>query len=232
MRSCWVELTAEDGSPYDAYLCLPPTGTGPGLVLFQEIFGVNTHIRAVAQQYADDGFVVLAPDVFWRQQKRVELGYEGAERQTALGFVNGMDHGTIAGDIFSYVRALRARPEVTGKVGAFGFCLGGRLSYIAAAMAEVDFAGCYYGGGIHTQLDLAARITCPIQFHYGLQDSHISKEMTDQIELAFANHPHAEFHYYPAAGHGFNCWARSAYHQPSAVLAHAHTLRAMARHLL
>jgi carboxymethylenebutenolidase len=223
MNSQWIDIAATSGGKYGAYLSLPPAGKGPGIVLFQEIFGVNRHIRAVADQYALDGFVVLAPDLFWREAPRVELGYEGADRERALQLMKGADPKLLAEDIKTSVAALRARPELAGKAGAIGYCMGGRLAYIAAATAGVDAAVCYYGGGIQDQLDRAASIKCPIQFHYGAKDTAIPMEAVEKVKAAFTGKK-AQFWIYPDAGHGFNCWDRSAYHAPSAALAHGRTL--------
>ncbi len=220
----WIHVAAHDGGTYDAYLCLPPGGSGPGLVLFQEIFGVNRHIRVVAEQYALDGFVVLAPDVFWRQAPRVELGYAGADMERARALVGAADRDALAEDVKTTVAALRARPEVKGKVGAFGYCMGGRLSFVAAATAGVDSAVCYYGGGIQDQLELAEQITCPIMFHYGETDANIPPAAVEKVKSAMAGH-RAEVHVYPGAGHGFNCWDREAYYPPAAALAHGRTLQ-------
>lgn len=236
MKTQWIDIDAADGSGrYGAYLALPPApgpgGASPGLVLFQEIFGVNAHIRAVAEQYAMDGFVVLAPDVFWRQAPRVELGYEGADRDRAMALMKSAEPKQLVADIAASVGALRARPEVgASKVGAVGYCLGGRLAYLAAATAGVDAAVCYYGGGIQDQLDLAPRVACPVQFHYGGDDSHIPPAAVEQVKAAFAGKP-AEFHVYPGAQHGFNCWARGAYDAPSAALAHGRSVAFLAERL-
>ena len=109
--------------------------------------------------------------------------------------------------------------------------MGGRLAYVAAATAGVDAASCWYGGGIHNQLDLAPRIACPIQFHYAAEDPHIPPEAVEKVKAAFAGRD-AEFHVYPGANHGFNCWARGSYDLPSAMLAHGRTLQFFATHLL
>jgi carboxymethylenebutenolidase len=227
MTSQWIDVAATSGGKYGAYLSLPPAGNGPGLVLFQEIFGVNRHIRAVADQYALDGFVVLAPDLFWRDAPRVELGYEGADRERALVLMKGADPKLLAEDIKTTVAALRARPELAGKVGAVGYCMGGRLAYIAAAMAGVDAASSFYGGGIQDQLDRVASISCPMQFHYGAKDTAIPMEAVEKVKAAFAGKK-AEFWIYPDAGHGFNCWDRSAYHAASSALSHGRTLAFLA----
>ena len=223
MTSQWIDIAAAGGGKYGGYLSLPPLGKGPGLVLFQEIFGVNRHIRAVADQYALDGFVVLAPDLFWREAPRVELGYEGADRERGIALMKGADPKQLAEDVKTTVAALRARPEVTGKVGAVGYCMGGRLAYAAAVIANVDAASCFYGGGIQDQLDRVASIRCPIQFHYGAKDTGIPMEAVEKVKAAFAGKK-AEFWIYPDAGHGFNCWDRAAYHAPSAALSHGRAL--------
>ena len=214
----WIDIAPG----FAGYLALPPAGRGPGLVLFQEIFGVNEHIRAVAEQYALDGFVVLAPDVFWRQAARVELGYEGDDRQRAMTLMQGYagNPGQVQDDLSATVAALRARPETAGaRIGAFGYCMGGRLAYLAAATTAIDAAVAFYGGGIQGQLDRAAAVRCPMQFHYAGHDDHIPPAAVDSVRQAFAGRA-AEFHVYAGAMHGFNCWARASYHAPSAALAH------------
>ena len=227
IRTEWIDIAPG----FAGYLARPPAGDGPGLVLFQEIFGVNAHVRAVAEQYALDGFVVLAPDMFWRQAPRVELGYEGAERQRAVALMGQQQPDDLAADIAASVAALRARPETAGrKVGAIGYCMGGRMAYTAAALAGVDAAVAYYGGGIHKQLELAPRIACPIQFHYAGHDDHIPPEAVQSVRDAMAGKP-AEVHVYPGSMHGFNCWARASYHAPSAALAHGRSLAFLAASL-
>lgn len=226
IRTSWVPITPG----FEGYLALPPTGRGPGLVLWQEIFGVNAHIRAVARQYALDGFVVLAPDTFWRQAPRVDLGYEGADRERAFSLMQGYAPEQARSDIGAAVRALRQRPEVSGAVGSIGYCMGGRLAYLSAATAGVDAAVAYYGGGIQTQLDLAAGIGCPVQFHYAERDDHIPLDAVERVRQAMQG-KEAEVHVYPGAQHGFNCWARASYDAASAALAHGRALAFLARWL-
>ncbi len=223
-RGRW--LTLADG--FSGYLALPPSGSGPGLLLFQEIFGVNAHIRAVAEQYALDGFVVLAPDLFWRSAPKVDLGYEGEDRQRAFGLMQGYTADAALADIRTSAQALRARAEVgDARVGAIGYCMGGRMAYLAASELKLDAAVAYYGGGIHQQLQRASSVSCPVQFHYAGHDDHIPAEAVDSVRQAFASKP-AEVHVYPGALHGFNCWARAAYHAPSAARAHGRSLSFLA----
>ena len=223
----WLPIDGADGR-FDAYLALPPAGRGPGLLLLQEIFGVNAHIRGVAEQYALAGFVVLAPDLFWRQGARIELGYEGEDRERAFALMKTVQPEQVLADLQASVQALREAPECTGRVGAIGYCMGGRLAYTAAALCGVDAAVAYYGGGIQNQLDLAPRVGCPIQFHYGERDDHIPPAAVEAVRGAMAG-KEAEVHLYPGALHGFNCWARASYDPASAALAHGRSLAFLAR---
>lgn len=222
IQTSWVDIPSDAG-PFAGYLALPPGGRGPGLMLLQEIFGVNPHIQAVAEQYALAGFVVLAPDLFWRDATRIALGYEGADRERAYALMKNIQPATVLPDLQATLAALKAVPGFTGKVGALGYCMGGRLAYAAAAKLPLDAAVAYYGGGIQNQLNLAASVACPMQFHYAEQDAHIPPEAVDAVKAAMAGKP-AEFHVYPGALHGFNCWARASYHAGSAALAHGRSL--------
>jgi len=208
---------------FAGYLALPPGGRGPGLLLWQEIFGVNEHIRCVAEQYALAGFVVLAPDTFWRQAPRVELGYTGDDYARAISLMQGYAGADALADIGAALQSLRARPEVGGKVGSIGYCMGGRLAYLTAATTDVDCAVPFYGGGIHGQLDRATAIRCPLQLHYAEQDNNIPLAAVEQVRTALPP-PRHELHVYPGAHHGFNCWARASYHAGSAALAHGRAL--------
>lgn len=233
MNSRWIDLQTANGETFSAYLSLPPAGHGPGIVLVQEIWGVNEHIRAVADQYAQDGYVVLAPDVFWRLSPRVDLAYDDAGSQQAFGYYQQVDTALAASDVAAAVAALRAMPQVTGKVATLGFCLGGQLAFRAAAQSQADAAVCYYGGGIHQHLALAEQLTMPILFHYAQQDAHITQDIVAQVKQAFAGKSNAQFYDYPGADHGFNCWGRAKmYNQRAAALAHGRTLQFLAEQLV
>src|SRR3984957_12709160 len=160
--SRWIDIPAGNDS-FQGYLALPKGGKGPAVIIIQEIFGVNSHIRAVAEQYAQDGYVALAPDIFWRTQPRVELTYAGADRDKGIEILQKTDVGLAVADIGATAKALRALPEVTGKVAAIGYCFGGRLAYLAAAQGTIDLGVAYYGGGLQTQLDKAEAIKVPMQ---------------------------------------------------------------------
>lgn len=231
MNAHWIDIVTDQGETFAGYLSLPPTGRGPGLVLIQEIWGVNDHIRTVADQYALDGYVVLAPDVFWRQEPRVDLPYDEAGSAKALALLQRVDAAQAAMDMANTVDTLRGRPELDGKVAVLGFCFGGQLAYRVAAAGKADVAVVYYGGGIQQHLDLVDRITQPILFHHAGRDHRISASAVAEVKARFAGRTNAIFFDYPAAEHGFNCWARPVYQQPSAVLAHGRTLLFLAEHL-
>lgn len=227
----WIEIDAGSGERYDGYLALPRAGKGPGVIIVQEIFGVNAHIRSVAEQYALAGYVVLAPDIFWRSERRVELGYEGADRDKALALVKGIDVEKTVADLGAAANTLRALPEVTGKIGAVGFCFGGQLAYLMAARGAVDAAVAYYGGGIQNKLDEADKVQAPILFHYAERDHSIPQTAIAQVKQRFAGRTNAQFHDYPGVEHGFNCSDRSAYDQHASALAHGRTLEFLSSNL-
>jgi carboxymethylenebutenolidase len=232
VKSRWIDIEGTQGEKFSGYLSLPPSGSGPGIVLVQEIWGVNEHIRAVADQYALDGYVVLAPDVFWRLEPRVDLDYDEAGTAKAFELYQKVDTAQAAADVASALSTLRKMPEVTGKVATLGFCLGGQLAYRAAAIGQPDASVAYYGGGIDQHLDVADKITMPIMFHYAQQDSHIPQAAVQLVKERFAGKSNATFFDYPNTDHGFNCWGRSGmYNQRAAALAHGRTLQFLAQHL-
>jgi carboxymethylenebutenolidase len=224
MNSRWIDIDTNNGNAFRGYLSLPPKGSGPGIVLIQEIWGVNSHIRAVADQYALDGYVVLAPDVFWRLKPGVDLTYDDAGSAQAFDYKEKLDFPLAVQDLTKAVKLLRGMPEVTGGVASVGFCMGGLLSYLCAANAGVDAAVCYYGGGIHTQLDQAGKITCPILLHFAEKDRFIPKSAIDAVKATFANSKNAVIETYPDVDHGFNCWERPSYNQKASAVAHGLSL--------
>ena len=231
MHPTWIEVKAADGGTLNAYLSLPPAGKGPGLLLIQEIFGVNDHIRAVADQYAMDGYTVLAPDVFWRQEPGIQLGYGATEFAKGLQLLKSADLAQCTRDLADALHHLRAHPACDGKVASLGYCMGGRLSYHVAAETDVDAAVCYYGGGIHTALDVAPKIRAPILFHFAEQDHFIPPAAVEAVRATFEGRDNVMFEVYSGADHGFNCWARSSYDQTASALARGRTLAFLATNL-
>jgi carboxymethylenebutenolidase len=219
----WIEIDSADGK-FGAYLAIPHTRKGPGIVLIQEIFGVNEHIRSVAEQYAADGYLVIAPDLFWRNGHRIELGYDEAGWKRAVELMNATDVGKAQTDIELAIDALKAQPGLDGGIASIGYCFGGLLSYHTAANGLVDVAIAYYGGGIQNQLDRADEIEVPLLMHFGEQDSHIPLEAVEKIAERFDTNDYVEIVVYPEAEHGFNCSHRDSYNQRAAAEAHGNTL--------
>jgi carboxymethylenebutenolidase len=185
----------------------------------------------MADQYAADGYVVLAPDIFWRAEPHVDLGYVGADRDKAIGIMQRTDFSKILKDVGATAQTLRTLPEIDGKIASIGYCLGGRVAYHSAASAFVDAAVAYYGGGIQNQLERAAEIKIPILFHYAEEDSSIPLSAVGEVKQRFTGRDNAEFHVYKGAHHGFNCPYRTAYQQHASALAHGRTLVFLANHL-
>ncbi|MEO6918799.1 MAG: dienelactone hydrolase family protein [Collimonas sp.] len=226
----WIDIEAADGT-FGAYLAIPHTGKGPGIVLLQEIFGVNEHIRSLAEQYAADGYVVLVPDLFWRVDKRIELIYDDAGWARAVELMKATDVTKAQTDIALTVAALKAQPSLDGKLAVIGYCFGGMLAYNTAANGLVDAAIAYYGGGIQNQLQRADEINVPLLMHFGAADSHIPLDAVQKIAERFEDNDDVEVHVYPGAEHGFNCSHRSSYNQRAAAEAHGNSLTFLSDHL-
>ena len=224
MSTSWISVNAENGQSFDAYLSLPPTGKGPGLLLIQEIFGVNEHIQAVADQYAADGYTVIAPDIFWRMEPRLSLGSDQDGFEKGLAMLGQLDLAAAGRDLKACVKVLRQHAACTGRVGSVGFCMGGLLSFIAAAEAGVDTAVCYYGGGIHQHLDKAAKIKAPLLFHFAEKDGYIPQSAVASVRTAFAGRDNVRVIVHPKVDHGFNCWRRPAWDQVTAARARGQSL--------
>lgn len=231
MHSQWIDIPAQDGNRFRGYLALPPAGHGPGIVLIQEIFGVNDHIQAVADQYALDGYVVLAPDLFWRSEPGVKLGYDESGWERAFGLMQALDFDLAVDDLRRTAETLRGRDDCSGRVASVGYCMGGVLSFLSAANAGVDAAVCYYPGGIVKRLGQADRIQCPTLFHFAEEDEHIDSDAVAAVQQKMAEVGGAQIETYPGVDHGFNCWARPMYNQPASALAHGRSLVFLANNL-
>ncbi len=224
MAGKWIDIKAADGGTFRGYLAVPASGKGPGIVLCQEIFGINAYIREVADYYAEEGYVVLAPDLFWRLEKNVDLGYSETDWKKAFDFLQRLDMDKCMDDITATVRTLRARPEVAGKVGALGFCLGGRLAYLAAARSGVDCAVGYYGVTIEKYLNEAANIKVPLVLHFAAEDKYAPPEAVAQIKAAFTGRPEIEIYNYPGVDHAFARTGGMHYDRPAHMMAHSRSI--------
>lgn len=220
---------------FDAFCAVPAGGRGPGILLFQEIFGINDNMRSLAARLADAGYVVLVPDMFWRISRRFEVNDESGMGD-AFAMVQKLDFARAEEDISSAHAHLLGLPECDGRVGAVGFCLGGGLAFAAAVGSRVDGRGpdavvCYYGSAINDMLGRVERLECPALFHYGERDPYIPAEKIAEVENAVAGRPGVEFYRYDA-GHAFsNEDAPSMYDARAAAEAWPRTLDFFARNL-
>lgn len=219
-----ISVRAADGGTFNAYLAVPESGSGPGLVLLQEIFGVNRHIRELADRYAEEGYVTIAPDLFWRIQPGVELDYSDDGIKKAFDYYGRFDVDQAIKDVADTIEALRATAECNGRVGAIGFCLGGLLAYLTAARCNVEASVGYYGVGIETKLNEAGAIRCPMVLHFGGEDRFVPSEAREAVAAAFEGRDDIEICTYPDADHAFNNPVRPSYDRFAASLAHSRTI--------
>jgi carboxymethylenebutenolidase len=224
-----VTLTSADGQTFDAYVA-QPTGKAKGaVVVLQEIFGVNSHIRSVADGYAAAGYLAVAPATFARVQTGVELGYTEADMGSGFGLKNAVEALPAPGVLQDIQAAVNyAAQQSGGKVAVLGFCWGGLLTWRSACLLQgVSAAVPYYGGGVTTPEEVARSPKCPVMAHFGDQDHWIA---LDGVEAFKAAHPKAQVHVY-AANHGFNCDQRGSFNAPAAQLARERTLVFLAQHI-
>ena len=215
-----VHLTANDGHELEAYVARPEGEPIAGLVIVQEVFGINTHIRSVTDGYAKDGFLAIAPALFDRYERGVELGYEGADMQKAMSFARKLDIDAAVRDTAAALDYVRNQ---TGKkCGVIGYCLGGTLAWLAATRLKADAAVGYYGGRI--EMFASEQPQSPVMLHFGKEDEHIPKEKVDTVAQA---HPEVEIYWYDNAGHGFNRQGSEA----PAKLARARSVEFLKKHL-
>jgi carboxymethylenebutenolidase len=231
----WEQIKAHDGGTFEAFCAIPESGRGPGMLVFQEIFGVNENIRGLSERLAEAGFVALAPDMFWRIEPRFERKDESGFAD-AMAMIGKFDQASGVADINSAFNHLLAMPECTGKAGGVGFCLGGTLTYAMAATARADGKGpdaavSYYGSGVNDMLAMADTIECPIMFHYGDRDPFIPQEAVAAVEGALGSRPNVTFHHYDA-GHAFSNWdAPSMYDETASAEAWTRTIDFLKHHL-
>jgi carboxymethylenebutenolidase len=219
----FVKLRAADGHELGAYVALPAGEPMAALVVIQEIFGVNAHIRSVADGYAKDGFLTVAPALFDRIQPGVDLGYEGEDVQTARAMIPKFDFAKAVEDIQAAVEF--AASASGSNVGVIGYCLGGTLAWLSATRLRPTAAVGYYSGNIGRFATETP--ACPVMLHFGREDAHIP---VSEVEKVHAAHPEVEIYWYDA-GHAFNCEPRANYNAAAAKEARERSLEFLKKHL-
>ncbi len=227
-----ITINAFDGGEFDAYLALPTSQRGPGIVLLQEIFGVNQDMRSIADWYAARGFVVLCPDLFWRQQPGIQLTDQtNAEWARAFELYKGLDEAKAVDDAGATLEFLRQHPACTGKVGAVGFCLGGKLAYLLAVRQQPDCSVGYYGVGIEKALDEITNLSGALLLHIAEQDQFCSPAAQAAMHAALEGNANITLHDYAGQDHAFARVGGAHYNAGAAELANLRTLEFFTRHL-
>ncbi len=219
-----VRLHAADGHELGAYVAKPEGTPKAALVVVQEAFGVNHHIRSVADRFAGEGYLAVAPALFDRYERGFEVGYDTAGMERAMALMPKLNMEWAAADVLAAVEY--ARDEYKTRVGVVGFCLGGSMAWVAALQMPVSVAVGYYGGYVVRFKD--AEPKAPVMLHFGREDDHIPQSDVQAIEAA---HPEVPVFVYDGAGHGFSCDERASYNEAVAKQAWGRTLGFLNEHL-
>src|SRR5271154_1361426 len=218
-----IDIDSPDGT-FKAYIARPAKLPAPAVIVLQEVFGVNADIRATCDEFAAQGFIAMAPDLFWRQEPGVDLNVRSEEDwQHGLRLYGAFNRDSGAKDIMETVRTAVELPESTGKVALLGYCLGGLMVFITAARYEVDAAVAYHGGDTEKYLSEVDGLEAPLLMHLGEEDEFISKAAQAEIKAALAKKPNATVYSYPGQRHAFSRHNGAHYNAAAAVLANGRT---------
>jgi carboxymethylenebutenolidase len=217
---------------FDAYIARPAESPAPVVIVVQELFGVNADVRATCDELAAQGFIAIAPDLFWRQEPGVDLSVTSeADWQHGLRLYAAYDRDAGVKDIMETVRTAVELPESTGRVGLQGYCLGALLAFIAAARYEVDAAVAYQGGDTEKYLGEVGGLDAPLLMHLGEEDEFISKAAQAEIKAALAKKSNATVYSYPGQRHAFSRHNGLHYNAAAAALANRRTSEFLNQHL-
>jgi carboxymethylenebutenolidase len=226
-----VPVPRGDDGDMPLHVWIPGAGSGPGVLLIQEIFGVGPYIRAVAERLCDAGYVVAAPEVFWRFAPGWEAGHDEAGLNDSMAQVAAMDPVLAASDCTAALGSLAELDEVSGKPGVIGFCLGGTLAWVVAAAGDPAVCVSYYGSGVPGMLDLMDSVSCPTLFHFGNADAYIPNEGVEAVNAAIAGRPGFVLNV-ENAGHAFdNHESEMFWNESAAQAAWAKTTAFLGEHL-
>ena len=224
-------IKTDDGQ-FAAYVARPGNPKAPAIVVIQEIFGVNAVMRGVCDELAAAGFLAVCPDLFWRIEPGIDITDQSeAEWKKAFELYNAFDIDAGVKDIAATIDHVRALPEVNGKVGAVGFCLGGLLAYLTATRTDADASVAYYGVGIEKHLVESEKQAHPLLMHIAEEDQFVPKEAQALILAQLKNHPQVEIFTYPGRDHAFARQGGEHYDAADAKLASGRTLAFFQQHL-
>jgi carboxymethylenebutenolidase len=203
-----------DGGEMGAYVSVPESGAGPGILVLMEIFGVGVYIREAADRIAALGYVALAPDLYRRTQPGAEFAHDDAGLQAAFAAVGELDVPGAVADSIVALEYLRGQLESGGAAGVLGFCLGGTLAFGVAQQADPATAVAYYGSGVAGMLDDSSGVACPVLFQFGGEDAYISREQAEQVAAAAEARAGWECHIHDDGGHAFDNWDAPRFSRP------------------
>ena len=226
-----VTIKSFDGGEFDGYLAVPASGYGPGIVVIQEIFGVNSYMRSVADWYAAHGFVALCPDLFWRIEPGVQLTDKGDDWNRAIEFYQKIDEDKAVEDSAAALDFLRRSSSCNGRVGAVGFCMGGNLAYLLSTRFKPDCAVGYYGVSIEKSLDEAKNLSSPLLLHIAEKDKFCPPEAQAAIHATLDSNPLVTIHDYAGLDHAFGRTGGEHYDAAAAELANLRSLEFFVTHL-
>jgi carboxymethylenebutenolidase len=217
----FTTIMARDGHEFQAWLAASPGRPRGAVLVIQEIFGVNAHIRSVTDGFAAEGYTAIAPSLFDRVRRGIELGYTAQDMQEGAGYRQQLQPETTLRDLAAALAVVKH----SGRAGCVGYCFGGAMAYLAAGQLPLACAVVYYGR-VSSYLDQKPK--CPVMYHFGSEDKSIPLADVERIRAAY---PDAPVYVYPGAGHGFNCAQRDSYNPQTAALARTRTLEFLAAHL-
>ncbi len=218
-----ITITGKDGS-FSGYLAKPAGGTGPGIVVLQEIFGVNKVMRDICDDLAAQGFVALCPDLFWRIEPGIQITDQTqAEWDRAFELFGLFDVDKGMEDVQAAITHLRSVDGVTGKIGTVGYCLGGKLAYLSATRTDADASVGYYGVNIPADLNEASNITKPLMLHIAEKDEFVDHAAQAEMHKGLDDHPHVTLHDYHGMDHAFARVGGAHYDKANAELANSRT---------
>ena len=230
MSGTEITISAADGGDFMGYLATPESGSGPGVVVIQEIFGVNDVMRSITDSFAEAGYLALCPDIFWRQEPGIQLSDQTEEEWArAFELFNGFDLEKGVQDLDSTIETLRGMDGCSGKIGAVGFCLGGRLAYLTATRTKADAAVGYYGVMLTEHMD--ETLSAPVLLHMATEDEFCPKEQQAEIRAALEGNDKATIYVYEGQDHAFARVGGKHFDQASADAARERTLDHFRVHL-